>query len=141
MQSSLYHAYVFANFLGMFLMILGVILITRLEYYTNILRSVEWTTFGMFASGLLGLFLGLYFLQQHHEWVMKPRLILTLVSWLVLLKGLAALILPEQMIKVYYRWVTPQRVMVASIIYIIVGALMVFDGAHLYFLTQSIEHP
>jgi hypothetical protein len=141
MQDSFYHSYIFANFFGMFLMVMGVILITRLEYYTNILRSAQWTPFGMFATGLATLFIGLYFVQQHHEWVMRPRVLLTIVSWIILLKGLAALVLPEQMIKIYYRWVTPKRIMIGSIIYIILGGLMVFDGAHLLFLTQNINKP
>lgn len=137
MQPNFYHAYMFANFMGMFLMILGVVLITRLEFYTNILRSVEWTRFGMFATGLAGLLMGLYFVQQHHEWVMRPRVILTLISWIILLKSLAALLLPDQMIKIYYRWLTPKRIMITGIIYIILGGALVFQGAHLLFLSQG----
>ena len=136
MVVSVYQSYVFANLLGLYLLVIGIIFATRPEYYSNILRSVKLTSFSMVVTGVLTIFIGLFLVEHHNVWVFKPRVIMTLISWVILIKGLLVTLIPEQMITLYYRWVTPKRLLVSSIIYIILGFIMVFDGARLLFIIQ-----
>jgi uncharacterized membrane protein len=138
MYVSVYQSYVFANLIGLYLLVIGIIFATRSEYYSNILRSVKLTTFNIVVTGLFTVFIGLFLVEHHNVWVFKPRVLMTLISWVILIKGLLFILIPEQMMTLYYRWVTPKRVLVSSVIYIILGFIMVFDGARLLYI---IQHP
>lgn len=131
MNVTVFQSYVFANFLGLYLLILGLVLVARYEYYTILLRSVKLTPYNMFITGFLTIFFGLFLIEHHNVWVLKPRLLLTLLSWWILLKGLIVVLFPELMIDFYYRWMTPRRVFFTAIFFIILGFIMVFDGARL----------
>lgn len=141
MNVTVFQSYVYANFLGLYLLILGLIFITRCDYYTILLRSVKLTPFNMVITGFLTIFFGLFLIEHHNVWILKPRLLLTLLSWWILIKGLLIVLFPEFMIDLYYRCMTPRRVFFGSILCIILGMIMVFDGARLLhqvqFLPQS----
>lgn len=136
MNVSVFQSYVFANFLGLYLLILGLVIMTRYEYYTALLRSVKLTPFNMLVTGMLTIFFGLFLIEHHNVWILKPRLLLTLLSWWILLKGLVIILFPEAMIELYYRWINPKRVLGGAIFCIILGAFMVFDGARLLYHIQ-----
>lgn len=139
MNVTVFQSYVFANFLGLYLLILGLVLVTRYEYYTMLFRSVKLTPFNMLMTGFLTIFFGLFLIEHHNVWVFKPRLLLTLLSWWILLKGLVIVLFPEAMVELYYRFMTPKRVLIGSFICIVLGILMVFDGARLLYQVHALS--
>ncbi len=136
MDVTVYQSYVFANLLGMFLLTIGIIFASRVEYYTRILRNIKVTESNMLITGIFMIFLGLFLIAHHNVWILRPRVLMTVVAWIVLLNGLLMTLLPEKMVALYYHWMTPKRIMISSIIWIILGIVMVFDGARLLYLLQ-----
>ncbi len=136
MDVTVYQSYVFANLLGMFLLTIGIIFATRVEYYTRILRNIKITTSSMLVTGIFMIFLGLFLVEHHNVWVLRPRVLMTLISWIILLKGLVMTLMPEKMVELYYHWMTPKRIMISSIVWIVLGIVMVFDGARLLYVLQ-----
>jgi hypothetical protein len=131
MQPSLFQSYALANYIGLFLLIMGVVFFTKADDYTRILRSVKWTDFSMLITGCVSLLLGIFLIQHHNLWVMRPRVILTFLAWLIFLKALIAILYPQQMINLYFKIITRKKIIIFSVINVILGLVFIIDGAHL----------
>ncbi len=95
-------------FAALFLLVIGV------SHLLQPMVWVEWFTAlrgkgraGMFVEGVMSLAFGAFIVSFHNVWSGLP-VVLTLVGWGQVLKGLVRLALPEFSLRVYAR-VTPER--------------------------------
>ena len=84
-----------ARLIGPLYLVAGIGLLLNRDHYREMLRSLPANSLLYYLSGFLALIFGLAILQFHNLWVADWRVILTLLGWLGVAKGVLLLVLPQ----------------------------------------------
>jgi hypothetical protein len=86
-----------AKVMGLFLLIVSVILLVNFHKFPKLVKDFAKNSLLIFISGFPALLLGLLIVLNHNIWVNDPRVIITILGWLILVKGVLRLSMPEQL--------------------------------------------
>lgn len=87
-----------ARIFGPFFFIIGLWMIFRLEDIQKVWNSIRNTPGLFYIGGLLNLLIGLTVLSTYHSWTWGLPVLLTIIGWLMLLRGLLVLFAPEKVL-------------------------------------------
>src|SRR3989344_2477796 len=90
---------VVAQIVGAYLIISGLFLIFRGKTLPRLLQDFFGHPAVVYLTGIILVFLSLLYLLQNNVWDNSWRTVITVVAWLVLLKGLASLFIPDALPK------------------------------------------
>ena len=90
MQASIF----VARLLGPMFLVIGIALLTKPEAYRSLLREFVGSAVSMYLAGFLGLTGGLAIVLTHNSWVLDWRLIITLIGWISIIRGVVTMIWP-----------------------------------------------
>lgn len=90
MNTSIFLAQAF----GIYLLVLGVALLFNKNYYREAVVSLVEHKGAYFLLGVVTLILGIIVVLFHNYWVANWQVVITLLAWLVLLKGLLRVLIP-----------------------------------------------
>ena len=85
--------------MGWFLVIFSIFLIFRREHMQRIMEDVIAHPGLFFVFALMTLILGLIMVLHHNVWVMGSTVVITVMSWLVLISGLIRVVFPDTAMK------------------------------------------
>lgn len=94
-QKALWIATVF----GPFLVIVGIWMLSRRDIVIKAYTSVKSTPAVMYLRSVLNILLGLFVINQYNMWMSNAYLIVTLLGWGLLVRGLVTLFAPQFAIK------------------------------------------
>jgi hypothetical protein len=81
---------------------------------------------------ILTIILGLLMVVAHNVWVLSWPVLITIISWLVLLGGLLRLFFPELIIKLAAWWMEHTHYLyLAALIYLLIGLFLLFKSYYL----------
>ena len=125
MQASLF----IARLLGPVFLVIGIALLTKPEAYRSLLREFVASAVSMYLAGFLGLVGGLALLLTHNLWVLDWRLVITLIGWISLLRGVTTILWPGSLAPVA-DWVLKHRssFVVSAAIDLVVGLVLSYFG-------------
>ena len=86
--------------IGICYLVVGVGLLINTKYYKKMLKDFTESKSVLFLSGILSLIAGYFIVVNYNNWVWDWSIIITLVGWGALIKGIILLIMPKVMIKV-----------------------------------------
>lgn len=89
------------QFLGLVFFAIGVGMLVNHKFIKNILRELEESTSSMFYGGLISLAIGFLLVTFHNVWDLNASLIITIMGWMALVKGLALLMFPISTMRLY----------------------------------------
>ncbi|OGG39734.1 hypothetical protein A2118_02955 [Candidatus Kaiserbacteria bacterium GWA2_50_9] len=115
-----------AKVLGIYLIISGAFLMFRGQTLPNILKDFFGHPAIVYLTGVILIFLSSVFLVQNNVWDGTWRTIITILAWVVLIKGVAYIFAPE----VLQRMVT-KKMMDALNLY---GLVALVAGVYLFFI-------
>jgi len=118
-----------AKLFGLFFFIIGVLLLARRRYFEAIAKGFAKQDLLLYFAGLLNLILGLLLVLNHNVWQDSWRIVISVVGWLVLLKGLFILFFSEIVAKLL-KWICKY-----NNYFYFAGAIAILLG--LYFLYQG----
>jgi hypothetical protein len=95
MQNAMWLASIF----GPLLIILGVWMLFYHDNMVKICASVKNTPSVLYVLSLINMLLGLTILTQFNVWVMGLSILVTLLGWFLLLRGIMALFVPQMLMK------------------------------------------
>lgn len=81
-----------------------------------------------FLGALVGVFLGLFLITLHSVWIDLPAILVSLLGWLSLIKGVLLLAAPEGFLKFASAMSTPGRVRLWGVFALILGAVYLAIG-------------
>ncbi|MBT3413294.1 MAG: hypothetical protein HOJ15_00460 [Candidatus Jacksonbacteria bacterium] len=84
----------------------------------------------LYFAGVISLIIGLMMVISHNIWASDWRVVVTIVGWLALLKGIVLLVSPSSMIKVARAWRDSIFLSISTIILVLAGIYMLYG---LYF--------
>lgn len=117
-----------AVFLGWYLIIFSLYILTRYAQFEVIAKESVTNPFANFFSALLAIILGLFLVISHSLWVADWRLIITIIGYLALVKGLLRLFFPKVIIKMTVFWLKHKLFsIVTSIILLLVGVYLLYS--------------
>lgn len=132
------HSLFLAQIMGLYMIIMPIILIQRRDLYRNILRGVEKSSLTLMMGGTFWLIVGLILVDLHNIWEWRPLVVITIVSWIILIKSILWLSMPEKMLA----WC--KKISQSSWFYLHMGItalLGVFMIAKGFFLFWPFAHP
>ncbi len=120
--------YILARFLGLFLIVIGLMVFVRRDqkaYFDQLVESKEF----LFITGLITLILGAFIVALNNIWTWDWRLLITILGWGTLLKGALMLILPGHSVLIWEKLSVKHWLLVSSgAISFIIGAYLVWIG-------------
>lgn len=88
-----------AKTIGLYLVIISAAFMLKAEEFKPMMLEMVKNPSLVSFSGILALIFGILIVVSHNVWVMDWRVIITLLGWLTLLKGVMRLFYPEFVMK------------------------------------------
>lgn len=132
MLGSLFHSFILAQALGLFLLIMAIIMLSRAQYYKNLIQNLVLDNGVIFVGASFLLLLGLFFVIVHNIWVAEPRVIVTIISWLILIEAVLWLAIPEYMLELCKKIYAGPGYYIIAVIMTIIGLLVLTKGFYLF---------
>ena len=121
MNISLFLAQVF----GIYLIVAGVSLVLKYRAWCQIADDFIENTSLMHIVGMFVFIMGLLLILSHNVWESSWRVVITILSWLVFLKGMAFFLLPHNTLTRFVRLINNKNW------YIVVGTINIIFGIYL----------
>lgn len=126
------HTLFFAQVMGLYLVIMGIIMLSRASYYREMIRHLKVGSSTIVLASVAGLIMGISLVLVHNLWTWQPEVLVTLVAWGILIKSICWLSFPEYMVnmtqKMYSGWGYYTVIAVAGI----VGMVLMTHGFYLF---------
>ncbi|QSH39119.1 hypothetical protein JXR01_02295 [Candidatus Kaiserbacteria bacterium] len=118
-----------AQLIGLYLLLEGVVILTRKKFIVNIVDDLSNNKALMFVTGAMVFILGLLIVLNHNVWEASWRVIPTLVGWAMVIKGIAIFFVPNMMIsqaKAFGR--NRNLAVLAGVVAVAAGLYLVYVG-------------
>lgn len=89
------YSYFLGAFLGLYLIIVGIALLTRKEMFQELIKDFIKNPPIIFFSGILSLLFGLFIVLTHNAWFMSWVVLITILGYLYVIQGIIQIYLPE----------------------------------------------
>jgi hypothetical protein len=93
-----FHTILIEQVFGLYLLIMAIIFLSRAKYYRELARNIN-VSGSVFLASSIELMLGLFLVIIHNFWVWEPRLVVTVICWVVLVRAIIWLAFPEAMVE------------------------------------------
>ncbi len=120
------HVLMLARVIGPFMLIIGLWVLLRTDVAVRVWTATKTSAPVLFLGGVVNLLVGLTILSLYHMWTLTIPVLLTIVGYLMLLRGILVLFVPDSVVDVTERVTTVGKML--SLIPIIIGALLTYYG-------------
>ena len=118
----------FAKLIGFYLVIALAALLINFPRFKDILTKTATPSATLFF-GIFALLFGLVVVLLHNIWVWDWRVLITLIGWLSILRGVIRLFFPDWVIKMTVKFAKNKTyLIVISIVFIIIGIFLLFHA-------------
>lgn len=134
MFSEVFHSFLFAQVLGLYLIIMAIIMLSRVQFYRQFVMNLKASSGAVIVAASFALLFGLFMVDIHNIWVLEPRLIITLLGWFIVIKSILWLSIPEKMSSFSKRLFAGAGYYVVVVIVAIIGIFLATKGFYLFML-------
>ncbi|MGC9602761.1 MAG: hypothetical protein ABSE76_03445 [Minisyncoccia bacterium] len=121
--------YFLAELIGLYCIIMGAVMLFRKQIFVAVVENLYKDEEALFLPGLLATFLGLMLVLSHNYWGAGVlALVVTLVGWAALLKGLWLLFFPRSATRAIDILKVKELSWLYGIIILVVGAYLAYAG-------------
>ncbi len=89
------HSLFLAQAMGLYLIIIAIIMLSRAGYYRQLLTHVKEGSPTIILGATLGLIWVLFWFLVHNIWILESEVLITLVAWFLLIKSVLWLSFPS----------------------------------------------
>ena len=137
MLGSHLHSFLFSQVFGLYFVIMSIIFISRADYYKALIAKIKTPGSGVMMTSALCLFIGLFLVVMHNIWEFKPRVVVTIVCWLFVIKSVLWLASPERMLKLAKKMWKGKGHVVMCVVMLFFGIYMMTRGFYLFMETEG----
>ena len=116
-----------AEIWGISLVIVPLALLINEKYLKRLFLEIE-NDATIFFLGIVSLVIGLAMILSYNVWAKNWQVIITILGWVSLLKGLAVLFLPEYTKKMVKRMENASALPYALVVLVIIGLVITYYG-------------
>ncbi len=123
------NAIVIARIIGPFFIIVGLGFLFNLKNVQKVMEDFSKNAALLYMGGVMALFFGLLIVQFYNVWKLQWPLIITILGWMSLIKGVVLIVFPKAIIKwteSYKKSTTP--VIVHLVIALALGIFLTLKG-------------
>ena len=120
-----------SRLLGLFFLICGLAMLLHKQVYTAALVTVAYNPLAMRWIAMIVMLAGLAMVLAHNVWSKPPvAVIVTLLGWLTLIKGVAYLFLPARWLEGFFQAVLncAGYVYLVTAFLLVLGAYLTYEG-------------
>jgi hypothetical protein len=115
--------------MGIVYLAVGVGILLNYSHYKKMIEDFVNDTTALYLGGIMALVVGYLLVNYHNIWVKDWHVIITVIGWAALIKGLFILILPKSMILLTKAFLKLKSIMIVETVFIIiVGLLFMYLG-------------
>jgi hypothetical protein len=114
------------QFLGLTFFSIGVGMLGNPKFIKNIAQEFKNSTVSIFYGGLMSLAIGFPLVAFHNIWISNSTVVITIVGWMALFKGLALLMFPMPTMRFYKKALKQELLM--SYFVTIIGVILLYLG-------------
>lgn len=81
--------------MGIYLIIVNLAMLVNMQQFASLISNLNNDAPLMFVSGFIALIVGLLAVVSHNVWQWSWRVIITILAWLILIKGITILFYPS----------------------------------------------
>jgi hypothetical protein len=126
------HSFLFAQVFGLYFVIMSIIFLSQASYYKTMIANLKIPPPGIMISASMSLFVSLFLVVMHNIWIWGPRVYITLICWLFLIKSVLWLAAPERMLQLLKKLWAGRGHYVACVVMMILGMYMMVRGFYLF---------
>lgn len=117
-----------ASIMGPVYLVLGLSILMYNKQWTKLFTIWTKDHFSLFPLMILYIVVGLLSVQMYSVWALNVWVIVTLIGWLILLKGVAFFLVPEKALKAMMNFKNKRGVLyLFSLIAILIGATLTYS--------------
>lgn len=116
-----------AEIWGISIIVISLALLVKEKHLKNLLAKIE-TDESLFLWGFVSLIIGLSMVLSYNVWEQGWQVIITILGWLALIKGLALLFVPEYMKKWAKKLENAPFLPYALLVFIFIGLVITYFG-------------
>jgi uncharacterized protein YjeT (DUF2065 family) len=124
METSLLVAQIF----GPIYVVIALGMMLNKGYYNNMIRDFMKNDALLYLGGIIALAIGLLIVQAHNYWVKDWTVLVTIIGWMAVLKGIWLLVFPDMAKKQTKAWMKGNMIQTASIFAFVLGVVFVYFG-------------
>lgn len=118
-----------AKLIGPVFLVVGIGLLFNVELFRSLLTEFIKNPVLVYLAGVLGLVGGLALVLNHNFWIADWRLIITLVGWIALIRGVVTILRPQWIVSIGNRISQHKAIFLAAgIVDFIIGAALSYFG-------------
>ncbi len=118
-----------AKLIGPVFLVVGIGLLFNVESFRSLLTEFIKNPVLVYLAGVLGLVGGLALVLNHNFWIADWRLIITLVGWIALIRGVVTILRPQWIVSIGNRISQHKAIFLAAgIVDFIIGAALSYFG-------------
>lgn len=95
-------SYYLSNVIGLVTLISGIAILLNVDYVKNAHIEISQSPALMLVFGIIMLIVGAILVYSHNVWQLNWQIVITIISWLVLLQGSGRIIFPKAFAKMLY---------------------------------------
>ena len=120
-----------ATVIGWYMVTFSLLMLFRHEHVKSVVIDIMASRGLFFILAILTFVLGLLMVASHNIWVMGWPVIITLISWLVLVSGIIRLFFPDEAPKMGRAFLNePMRMNIAAVVFLLIGLYLL---SHVYY--------
>jgi len=118
------------QFIGLIYLAVGLGILLNPRYYKQMFADFKTSIAVMYLGGIFAFAIGFLLITFHNIWVKDISVIITIVGWMALLKGISILVLPKLMMKTMDIFINEKTniLMIMAGFVIILGTLFAWLG-------------
>jgi len=123
------NAIIIARIIGPFFVIVGLGFLFNLKNFQKVMEDFAKNSALIYMGGVMALFFGLLIVQFYNVWKLQWPLIITILGWMSLIKGVVLIVFPKAMTKwteSYQKNTVP--IIVHLVIALALGIFLIFKG-------------
>lgn len=132
MLDAAFHTLLLAKFFGLYFVIMAIIMASRSTLYREMIANMKATSGSVFFGASFMLMLSILLVLVHSHWDWEPRLLVTIVVYLLFIKSVLWLAFPECMMNCAKKVYGGCGYWIAVIVLGLVGVLLMMKGFHMH---------
>lgn len=120
----------FAQVIGFYIILMCLSMLLQPERFKKIMTTVLGHPASLFICSATNIIFALVILTPHNVWVASWPLLITLIGWLALVKGIGCLFFPEKYVKIAVSLMKKPTFQIWTWIWLLIGLYLVWMGLY-----------